>query len=66
VKGLARFCPFLIECLSFFSNFIGHFWPFFTEGLTFFEKMDLATPCFVISVFASTNGKEKDHVMQKM
>jgi len=32
-----------MECLAFFSNFVGHFWPFFTEGLAFFEKINLAT-----------------------
>jgi len=30
--------------LAFFSNFVGRFRPFFTEGLTFFEKISLATP----------------------
>jgi len=29
--------------LAFFSNFVGRFRPFFTEGLTFFEKISLAT-----------------------
>jgi len=29
--------------LAFFSNFVGRFWPFFTEGLAFFEKINLAT-----------------------
>jgi len=43
VKGLALFWPFLIECLAFFSNFVGRFWPFFTEGLASFEKINLAT-----------------------
>jgi len=43
VKGLALFWPFLIECLAFFSNFVGRFWDFFTEGLAFFEKINLAT-----------------------
>ena len=35
--------PFLIECLFSFSNCVGHFWPFFIEGLAFFEKINLAT-----------------------
>ena len=43
MKGLALFWPFLIECLAFFSNFVGRFWPFFTEGFVFFEKINLAT-----------------------
>ena len=42
VKGLALFWPFSIECLAFFSNFVGRFWPFFTEGFVFFEKINLA------------------------
>jgi len=42
VKGLALFWPFLMECLAFFSNFVGRFWPFLTEGLAFFEKINLA------------------------
>jgi len=29
--------------LAFFSNFVGRFWPFFTEGLAFFEKRNPAT-----------------------
>jgi len=29
--------------LAFFSNFVGRFWPFVTEGLAFFEKINLAT-----------------------
>jgi len=40
---LALFWPFLIECLAFFSNFVGRFWPFLTEGLAFYEKLNLAT-----------------------
>ena len=29
MKGLALFQPFLIECLAFFSNFLGRLWPFY-------------------------------------
>jgi len=43
IAGLALFWPFLIECLTSFSNFVSRFWPFFTEGLTYFEKIILAT-----------------------
>jgi len=32
VKGFALFWPFLIECLAFFSNFVGGFWPFLLEA----------------------------------
>jgi len=31
------------KCLAFFSNFGGSFWSFLTEGLAFFEKINLAT-----------------------
>jgi len=40
VKGLALVWPFLIECLAFFSNFVGVFG---LEGLAFSEKINLAT-----------------------
>ena len=43
MKGLALSWPFLNVCLAFFSNFVGRFWPVFTEGLAFFEKINLAT-----------------------
>jgi len=35
--------------LIFFSNFVGRFWTFFTEGLAFFEKIILATLVLLIS-----------------
>ena len=42
-EGFGFFLAFFDRVLAFFSNFVGRFWPFFTEGLAFFEKINLAT-----------------------
>jgi len=35
--------PFVLECLDFFSNFVGRFCPFFGQDLAFFSKLNLET-----------------------
>ena len=69
VKGLALFWQFLIECLAFFSNFVGRFWPFLTEGLAFFENINLATMvagtavcCSNASVLRRIRNKRSDRL----
>jgi len=43
VKGLAIFWPFFIECLPFFTNFVGRFGLFLLKLWPFFEKTNLET-----------------------
>jgi len=56
---------FLMECLAFFSDVVGRFWPFFTGGLAFFENINMTTLLGVVLTSDGSWNKESDRRIAK-